>query len=135
MKKTTKAKKRVSKEAKQEGQKEAVQGHPHKEHSPAASAPLVMTITRSPGMVSVEGHLAFKTADNRELHNLLELAEALESMAEDAFHHHVTEQYNHFSNWLKECLKEEKLAEAIRHSTQKEAHTKVLRHVLHELLK
>jgi len=103
----------------------------------ASAAPLVITVTRHhhPALKSMFGSHAFYTADGRELRNLLDLAHAFEEMTEDTFRHHVGEAHNHFSNWLKDCFQLEQLAESIKSSTKMDAHAKVLKHVLHELLK
>lgn len=100
-------------------------------------APLVIMVSRHeyPALKSVFGNSAFYTADGRELRNLLDMALAFEEMSEDTFRHHVGVGYNHFSNWLKDCFQLEHLAESIKSSDRKEAHTKVLRHLLHEVLK
>jgi hypothetical protein len=100
-------------------------------------APLVITVKRHeyPALKSVLGSHAFYTQDGRELRNLLDMAHAFEEMAEDTFRHHVGDGYNHFSNWLNDCFQLSDLAESIKSSTKAEAHTKVIRHLLHEVLK
>ncbi len=105
--------------------------------SSSPTAPLIITVSRHeyPALKSVIGSSAFYTVDGRELRNLLDMALAFEEMSEDTFRHHVGNGYNHFSNWLNDCFHLEHLAESIKSSDRKEAHTKVLRHLLHEVLK
>jgi hypothetical protein len=141
---TKKVKKRVSngissfqgnKEAK-ESQKIAAPKASVKTAEPTP-APLVITVTRHhyPALKSMLGSHAFMTADGRELRNLLDLGYALEEMAEDTFRHHASDAHNHFSNWLKDCFELDHLAQSIKGLTKEQAHAKVLRHMLHEMLK
>ncbi len=128
------AEKKEAQEAQQLGQKKE-----SSEHNPQSApvAPLVITITRHhyPALKSVLGTQAFMAADGRELRNLLDLATALEEMAEDTFRHHASETHNHFSNWLKDCFELEDLASSIKGAAKQEAHAKVLKNMLSELLK
>ena len=42
------------------------------------------------------------------LHNLGDLAEALDIMSDDTFKHHVTKTKNDFARWVRDVLQEEK---------------------------
>ena len=55
----------------------------------------------------------FIAADGRRLGNVVDLANALDDMNDDVFNHHVTEDKNDFSNWVKNTLNEDELADDI----------------------
>lgn len=55
----------------------------------------------------------FFTADGRTISDLLELADALDEISDEVFFHHVNEQKNDFSNWIREVMDEPKLADEI----------------------
>ena len=77
----------------------------------------------------------FKLGDGTQISNANELSEALERMDEGIFSHHVNEQKNDFSEWAKESLKDEKLAEDLANANNKsEAQIAVLKRIL-ELVK
>src|SRR3989338_572623 len=56
---------------------------------------------------------SFHLVNGRNLKNLHELANALVSMDEKTFSHHVTKDRNDFSNWIKGVFREEELADQI----------------------
>ncbi len=65
------------------------------------------------------------------LKNLKELATSLETMNEWVFNHHVNDQRNDFSNWIKEILKEDELAEEIKIIKNiNEMEIKILKHLV-----
>lgn len=64
-------------------------------------------------------HHVFNLLDGRQLKNLYDLAEALETMSEDVYSHHANQEKNDFSNWLKHCTNEEELSEEIRNAVNK----------------
>src|SRR4030042_3763257 len=64
----------------------------------------------------------FILLDGRPLKNLLELAEAMDEMTDEIFHHHVNEFRNDFATWTKEILKEVELAEKLQKLNSKERH-------------
>jgi len=96
-----------------------------------------LSVLRSfhPEFTSVDGHLVFKLADGRELRNLLDLAHSLESMSDEVFFHHVGQEHNHFSNWIKDCFKVEHLAESIKGAPKIDAQAKIFKHMMTELMK
>jgi hypothetical protein len=55
----------------------------------------------------------FNLANGRVLKNLHELANALVSMDEQTFSHHVNRDKNDFANWIQGVFKDEKLAKQI----------------------
>ncbi|MBI2546713.1 hypothetical protein HYV81_06055 [Candidatus Woesearchaeota archaeon] len=56
----------------------------------------------------------FITVDGRSLRSIYELVDALASMSDESFFHHVTEERNDFSTWITESLQEPALGDAVR---------------------
>lgn len=85
------------------------------------------------GEAPVEHH--FVVADGRKLKNILELADALETMSEEIFRHHVNEARNDFSNWVKDVFYDHSLAEDIAMAKNKlEAQIAILRRLVKEMM-
>ena len=85
------------------------------------------------GEAPVEHH--FVVADGRKLKNIIELADALETMSEEIFRHHANEFKNDFSNWVKDVFYDHSLAEDITMAKNKvETQVAVLRRVVKELM-
>ena len=59
---------------------------------------------------NVPAENAFVLFNGPRINNLYELAEAMESMKETSFRHHVTPTKNDFSNWLRETVGDSELA-------------------------
>ena len=77
----------------------------------------------------------FVVADGRKLKNVLELADALETMSEEIFRHHANEIKNDFSNWVKDVFYDHSLAEDIaRAKNRLEAQIAILRRMVKELM-
>lgn len=55
----------------------------------------------------------FKFNDGTTATNLSELLDSLKRIDDAVFRHHVNEQKNDFSNWIRDVLKENELAEDI----------------------
>lgn len=51
--------------------------------------------------------------DGRVLKDLFELAEHLEHISDDVFYHHVNDNKNDFSNWIKDVFENKDLADEI----------------------
>ena len=79
--------------------------------------------------------MTFKVADGRELQNIIDLVRALEEMGDDAFFHHVSEEKNDFSSWLKDVFELEGLADGIRSASRPEMREKLYKHLLDEMMK
>ena len=76
----------------------------------------------------------FYLKDGRKLKSLVELTEALESMSEDVFRHHVNEARNDFSNWIKDVFKDEELAKDIKDIRDRtDAEIRLLKHFVKKL--
>ncbi len=77
----------------------------------------------------------FVVADGRKLKNILELADALETMSEEIFRHHANEFKNDFSNWVKDVFYDHSLAEDIsRAKNRLETQITILRRMVKELM-
>lgn len=85
------------------------------------------------GEAPVERH--FVVADGRKLKNIIELADALETMSEEIFRHHANEFKNDFSAWVKDVFYEHSLAEDIARAKNKfETQIVILRRLVKELM-
>ena len=85
------------------------------------------------GEAPVEHH--FVVADGKRLKNILELADALETMSEEVFSHHVNEGKNDFSSWVRDVFYDHSLAEDISRAKNKmEAQVSILRRLVRELM-
>jgi hypothetical protein len=69
----------------------------------------------------VKDDRSFRLHMGTSIRSLKELSEALDIMADRTFHHHVTEARNDFSNWVKDVLGDEELAEGMRRLRGREA--------------
>jgi len=77
----------------------------------------------------------FVVADGRKLKNIIELADALETMSEEIFAHHANEFRNDFSNWIKDVFYDHSLAEDIsRAKNRLETQITILRRLVKELM-
>ena len=77
----------------------------------------------------------FVVADGRKLKNIIELADALETMTEEIFRHHANEAKNDFSNWVKDVFYDHSLAEDISMAKNRlETQIVVLRRLVKELM-
>jgi len=78
----------------------------------------------------------FWMIDGSSIKNLLELADKLDKMSDDAFHYHVTEAKNDFSNWINDVFDEKGLAKEFkRMKSRVDAQICVLKHIVKELSK
>jgi len=57
----------------------------------------------------------FYLSDGRKLKSVYELVDALESMSDDMFRMHVSEEKNDFSSWIKDVFKATDIAKEIEH--------------------
>ena len=85
------------------------------------------------GEAPVEHH--FVVADGKKLKNIIELADALETMSEEIFRHHANEFKNDFSAWVKDVFYDHSLAEDISRARNRlETQIVVLRRLIKELM-
>ena len=77
----------------------------------------------------------FQVANGTIVRSLLELDEALENMGEETFQFHVNSTKNDFSNWIRNTIKDEILANKLDRLTDKtKTEIIVLRRII-EILK
>lgn len=85
------------------------------------------------GEAPVEHH--FVVADGKKLKNIIELADALETMTEEIFRHHANEFRNDFATWVKDVFYDHSLAEDIsRAKNRLETQITILRRLVKELM-
>ncbi|MEK6942441.1 MAG: DUF5752 family protein [Nanoarchaeota archaeon] len=85
------------------------------------------------GEAPTEQH--FVVADGNRLKNILDLADALETMSEDVFKHHSNELKNDFSSWVRDVFYDHSLADDISMAKNKmETQIAVLRRVVKEMM-
>ncbi|MBI2548589.1 hypothetical protein HYW21_04530 [Candidatus Woesearchaeota archaeon] len=92
------------------------------------------TLTNNKLFHDVHEDVHFVLMDGRRLKNLLELVDALDTMGDDIYHHHVNESRNDFYNWIHDVYHEIDLANQIlenpgRHHLQKS----IMRHMLRKI--
>ena len=68
---------------------------------------------------NVPGEKTFRCNDGRDFRNLEELSVALSDMTEQSFSHHVTEQRNDFSNWVRDVIGDSTLAKNLTKATDR----------------
>ena len=77
----------------------------------------------------------FVVADGKKLKNVIELADALETMTEEIFKYHVNGSKNDFSNWVRDVFYDHSLADDLSTAKNKlEAQIAVLRRIVKELM-
>ena len=69
------------------------------------------------------------------LKNVEELANVLPDMSDETFHHHVNNEKNDFSNWVRDVIGDQKLANDVLSSKNKESVLKKVRNRLNSLRK
>lgn len=62
-----------------------------------------------------------------EIHNVYELADALEIMSDESYGHHVNANKNDFAEWVKEVIKDQGLSLALEHSRDRTAAMNIVR--------
>ena len=70
-------------------------------------------------LANVPAEYVFWLSDGRTLGNMSELADALRTIPDDVYNHHVNHEKNDFSNWVRDIIKDEKLANDLRKSSSK----------------
>ena len=77
----------------------------------------------------------FIVADGKKVKNILELADALETMSEEIFAHHANQFKNDFSSWVRDVFYDHSLAEDISMAKNKlETQITILRRLVKELM-
>jgi hypothetical protein len=76
----------------------------------------------------------FYLSDGRPLKSLLELADAIEEMDDDVFHHHVSQDMDDFAKWVSDVFQDEELAIKLGRSKSRHTHQiAILKHLVRRL--
>lgn len=76
---------------------------------------------------------SFVLKDGSKINNLMELAEKFETMEEEVYSHHVTEDNNDFANWIRDVMGKNELAENVSKAEHRDkAHIELLKHIVNE---
>ena len=62
-----------------------------------------------------------------EIHNIYELADALEIMSDESYGHHVNANKNDFAGWVNEVIKDQGLSLALEHARDRTAAMNIVR--------
>tara|TARA_Y100000310_G_scaffold345863_1_gene471783 strand:+ start:47089 stop:47406 length:318 start_codon:yes stop_codon:yes gene_type:complete len=74
----------------------------------------------------LQPHHHFYANDGQIVKNLKELPAAIRQMNMQTFMHHVSQEHNHFANWIEDCMKSKKVGADVRKATSKTALLKTL---------
>lgn len=73
-------------------------------------------------LANVPEEYVFRCCDGRTFRNMKELGQAFNNMGDEGFTYHANTEKNDFSNWVKDIIKDEKLARDLaKSSNQSEA--------------
>lgn len=67
-------------------------------------------------LVHASPEQSFWVTNGQILSNLIELRDALSTMSDDVFMHHVTKNRNDFADWIETVLQDAEIAQALRKS-------------------
>jgi hypothetical protein len=81
----------------------------------------------------VKAEHTFVLEGHRHLRNLTELSQALATMSDAIFHHHVNEHKNDFAAWVSHCIKDKYLAEKLEHTNKKDVAARMVNERIDEL--
>jgi len=102
---------------------------------PMKKAPIKVTIVRKLFGKAPEKQ-EFYLEDGRQLKDVYELIDELETMTEETFKRHVNEIDNHFANWIEHTFGEKSLAEEMRHMHDRiETQRAIMKHMIKEMIK
>ncbi|MDP6293557.1 MAG: hypothetical protein QF486_05220 [Candidatus Woesearchaeota archaeon] len=77
---------------------------------------------------------SFVLKSGKPLRSVYELIDALETMHQDTYKHHVSEDNNDFANWVRDCFDEPGLASHMeKMRDQQETQKVLLKHMVREL--
>ena len=107
----------------------------HSSSNPKKKQQVVEVIIRKKILGEAPEEHHFVVADGRKLKNIIELADALETMSEEIFSHHANQFRNDFSSWVKDVFYDHSLAEDIsRAKNRLETQIAILRRLIKELM-
>jgi hypothetical protein len=74
----------------------------------------------------IDGDKRFFCQDGCVIKNMTELIDCLNHMTEEVFRHHVTPEKNDFSNWIRDVLGNEKLANELYNASSPQEAAKIV---------
>ena len=77
-------------------------------------------------LADVSDEVVFRCYDGQILSNLEELENALSDMPNETYGHHVSEEKNDFSTWVRDIIEDEKLANDLKKAVTKEQAAKAV---------
>ena len=75
----------------------------------------------------------FVLCNDDKIWSVLDLAEELGKIDEHVYHHHVNEERNDFSNWIRGVFKSQTLANKIRHLNKHDAMIEIYKYLINSL--
>ena len=89
---------------------------------------------RRKGMKTSPEETSFSLNDGTNIRNLMQLAEAMGSISHETYSHHVNEERNDFSAWIRDVLGEKILAKnLVEVSDKTNAQITILKHLVKNL--
>jgi hypothetical protein len=85
----------------------------HKKEPKRKGRPKKESALKKPFKKSINPEHYFFLRDGRVLKDVIELADTLENINNDIFYHHVNNEKNDFSNWIKDIFENKELSEEI----------------------
>ena len=88
-----------------------------------------------PILKECRNNVAFVLPDGRKLKNVVHLIDELETMPDEVFYSYVNEFKNDFSNWLRDILKEDAVADELQLVNNRlDAQRTLLKHVVRKFI-
>ena len=104
-----------------------------KKTSKKKEEPIHVTIDRKV-FVQAPEESHFYVGDGRILKTLHDLADAIDTISDDVFYRHVSDEHNDFANWVSDVFDERELAAELRKIQSKtETQIRVLKHLVRKL--
>ncbi len=82
---------------------------------------------------NVPSDKAFHVYGGGVIHNIYQLADALSSLSEKSFRHHISQGRNDFATWVKDVLEDGKLASSLSSSKSKSSMARAVKKRIDEL--
>lgn len=76
--------------------------------------------------INADSSQFFVVSNGRTLKNLFELTNALQSMDDETYYHHVNSERNDFSNWIRHVFSDDSLADDMTKAKDKEDMVKII---------
>lgn len=128
--------KKISKTTRKKSSKKIIKKAPTKSVKKASKPKQRVRITISKkilGEAPEEYHFVLK--DGTRLKSIQDLADALDTMHEDIFSHHVTSMRNDFANWVEDIFSDRDLGKDLRSAhNQIETRIKILQKLVNEVI-